>query len=191
MLRGDRDASKRREIDAGARGVDREHARADHEDPEVEQDERRDAERSALSSTTRPLRRTGRTISAVQRSARSRAAASLNSSRWRTTLTEPPVEPAEPPKNIRQSERHQSRARPGVVVGDREAGRRHGSRSACEDASAGRRLAAGEPSAGPDLGHDERPRRSASRAKYSRSSSSRADRARRRRTKHAVQAQRS
>ena len=55
--------------------------------------------RSVRSSTTRRFSRIGRTISGCSVWSISRRRI-LPSSRWRTTFTEPVVEPAEPPTNI-------------------------------------------------------------------------------------------
>ena len=55
--------------------------------------------RSVRSSTTVRFRRTGRTISGCSVWSISRRRI-LPSSRWRTTFTEPVVDPAEPPTNI-------------------------------------------------------------------------------------------
>ena len=91
---------------------------------DVDEDERRSRPSSACWSTTVPLRRTGATSSGCTVWSTSRPRI-LPSSRWRTTLIEPAVEPAAPADEEQRDERHQREQRPGVVVDDRVAGRRH------------------------------------------------------------------
>ena len=87
------------EVDVRDAGVDREQRRADDEDPDVEHDEGEDgAERSLLDRLAVEPDRHHELGWMVWRSSRRRI---RPTSRWRTTLTEPSVEPAEAPTNIR------------------------------------------------------------------------------------------
>ena len=76
--------------------------------------------RSVRSSTGVPFRRTGITTSGLTVWSSSRRS-TLPTSRWRTTLIEPLVEPAEPPDEHEREERQQAEHRPRREVERREA----------------------------------------------------------------------
>ena len=96
--RGDGKRVERAERDVRDRRVDGDDRGADRPEADVEEDERRDRAQRALVDR-RAVERIGMTNSGLTVWSSSRRS-TFPSSRWRTTLIEPVVEPAEPPTNM-------------------------------------------------------------------------------------------
>ena len=151
MLAETETASNGREPEPGACRVDREHGGAEDEDPDVEQDERRDrAERPLLDDA--PVQAHRQDDLRVQRLV-DLAPQDLPEQQVAHDLDGARRRPGRAADEHQPDDRHQRERRPGVVVRDREARRRH-RRDRREHAGA-HRVPAREDVLRPDLGHDD------------------------------------
>ena len=94
---------------------------ADHEEPDVKEDERHHGRRSTRSSTETPFRTHGHDDLPGARCCSSSRRRSRPMRRWRTTLIDPPVDPAEAPANMSPTSVIAVQRPPERVVRRREA----------------------------------------------------------------------